>query len=81
MWCVMCMPVRYHYAILPPVKVYETNNLQRESRSLPREGRDPLFSGMWGSVWGFSTETTGSLRNPETWRTPSYQETKNHIIY
>ena len=37
-----------------------------------REGRGPLFQWAVGiSVW-FSTETTGSLRNPETRRTPSY---------
>ena len=29
-------------------------NSQREGRSLPRQGRDHLFSGMLGSVWGSS---------------------------
>ena len=32
-----------------------------------------FFNGMWpGISKGFFTETTGSLRNPETRRTPSY---------
>ena len=30
-----------------------------------------FLSGMWGSMWVFFTETTGSLRNLETRRTPS----------
>ena len=47
-------------------------NLQREGRSLPREGRDHLFQWEVGISVGFSTETTGSQRNPETRRNPSY---------
>ena len=35
-------------------------NLQRVGRSLPREGRCPLFQLNVGCSVGFSTETTGS---------------------
>ena len=40
-------------------------NLQREGRSLPREGRGPLFQWDVGISVGFFTKTTGSLRNPD----------------
>ena len=46
--------------------------LQREGRNLPRLGRDHLFQWEGGISLGFSTETTGSQRNPETRRSPSY---------
>ena len=54
------------------VRVFCARNSQREGRSLPREGRDHLFQWDVGISVGFSTETTGSLRNPETRRTLSY---------
>ena len=54
------------------VRVFCAQNSQREGRSLPREGRDHLFLWDVGISVGFSTGTTGSLRNPETRRTPSY---------
>ena len=41
-----------------------------------REGRGPLFQWNVGISVGFSTETTGPLRNPETRRTPSYTRTR-----
>ena len=45
---------------------------RNSQRSLPRQGRDHLFQwDVWISV-GFFTETTGSLRNPETLRNPSH---------
>ena len=47
-------------------------NSQREGRTLPREGRGPLFQWDVGISVGFTTETTGSLRNYKTRRTPSY---------
>ena len=47
-------------------------NLQREGWSLPRHGRDHPFQWDVGIIVGFFTETTGSLSNPETRRTPSY---------
>ena len=53
------------------VRVFWARNSQREGRSLPREGRGPLFQWDVGISVGFSTGTTGSLRNPETRRTPS----------
>ena len=53
------------------VRVFCAHNSQREGRSLPWEGRDHLFLWDVGISVGFSTETTGSLRNPETRRTPS----------
>ena len=37
-----------------------------------REGRGPLFQWDAGISVGLSTENTGSIRNPETRRTPSY---------
>ena len=37
-----------------------------------REGRGPLFQRDIGISVGFFTETTGSLRDPDTLRTPSY---------
>ena len=49
-----------------------TLNSQREGRSLPRQGRDHLFQWNVGISVGFSTETTGSLRNPETRRGAAY---------
>ena len=56
------------------MRVFCARNSQREGRSLPRHGRDHLF--LWDVVGisvGFSTGTTGSLRNPETRRrTPSF---------
>ena len=54
------------------VRVFCARNSQRESRSLPRQGRDHLFQWDGGISAGFFTETTSSLRNPETRRTPSY---------
>ena len=48
------------------VRVFCARNSQREGQSLPREGRDPLFQWDVGINVGFSTETTGSIRNPET---------------
>ena len=53
---------------------FRAQNLQREGRSLPREGRGPLFQWDVGINVGFFTETTGSLRNPKTRRTPSYED-------
>ena len=47
-------------------------NSQREGRNLPREGRDHLFLWDDGISVGFFTETTGFLRNPETWRIPRH---------
>ena len=47
-------------------------NSQRKGRSLSQQGRDNLFQWDVGTSVGFFTETTGSLRNPETLRTPSY---------
>ena len=47
-------------------------SLPRQGWSLPRQGRDHLFQWAVGTSVGFFTETTGSLRNPETRRTPSY---------
>ena len=38
-----------------------------------------FFCGMWGSVWGSFTGTTGSLCNPETRRTPSYVYVKSML--
>ena len=55
------------------VRVFWARNSQREGRSLPREGRGPLFQKAIGISVGFSTETTGSLRNPEKRRTQSYE--------
>ena len=54
------------------VWVFCARNSQREGRSLPRQGRDHLFQWGMGISVGFFTETTGSLRNTETRRTPSY---------
>ena len=54
-------------------------NSQREGRSLPRQGRGPLFQWDVGISVGFFTETTGSLRNPETRRNPSYTYMKEYI--
>ena len=54
------------------VRGFCARNSQREGRSLPRLGRDHLFQWDVGISVGFSTGTTGSLRNPETRRTPSY---------
>ena len=54
------------------VRVFCARNSQQEGRSLPRQGRDHLFQWRMGISVGFFTETTGSLRNPETRRTPSY---------
>ena len=48
-------------------------NSQREGRSLPRQGRDHLFQWDVGIIVGFSTDTIGSLRNPETRRNPLYE--------
>ena len=54
------------------VRVFCALNSQREGKSLPQHGRGHLFQWDVGiSVW-FSTETTGSLRYPETWHTLSY---------
>ena len=53
------------------MRVFCVRNSQREGRSRPREGRDHLFQWDVGISVGFSAETTGSLRNPETRRTPS----------
>ena len=50
-------------------------NSQREGRSLPRQGRYHLFRLDVGISVGFYTETTGSLRNPKTRRTPPYLST------
>ena len=47
-------------------------NSQREGQSLPGQGRGHLFRWDVGISVGFFTETTGSLGNPETRRTPSY---------
>ena len=44
---------------------------QREGRSLPGQVRDHIFQWDVGISVGFSTGTTGSLRNPESRRTPS----------
>ena len=54
------------------VRVFCARNLQLEGRSLPRQGRDHLFQLDVGISVGFFTETTGSLRNPETRPNPSY---------
>ena len=43
----------------------------REGWSLPRQGRDHLLQWDVEISVGFFTETTGSIRNPETRRTPS----------
>ena len=52
------------------VRVFCARNSQWEGRSLPRQGRDYLSQLDVGICVGFSTETTGSKRNPKTWRTP-----------
>ena len=49
-----------------------TRNSQREGLSLPRQGWDHLSQWDVGISFGFFTETTGSLHNPETRCTPSY---------
>ena len=54
------------------VRVFCARNSQREGRSLPRQGRDYLFQWDVGISERFSTQTTGSLRNLETRRNPSY---------
>ena len=54
------------------VRVFCARNSQQEGRSLPRKGRDHLFQWGVGISVGFSKETSGSLRNTETRRTPSY---------
>ena len=60
------------------VRVFCAQNLQRQGRSLPREGRGSLFQWDLGISVGFFTETTGSLRNPKTRRTPSY-DVNDHL--
>ena len=52
-----------------------TRNSQREGRSLPKEVQGLLFQCNVGISVGFSTETTGSLCNLESRRTPSYVST------
>ena len=47
---------------------------QQEGRSLPRQDRDHIFQWDVGISVGVFTETTGSLRNPETRRTPPYEQ-------
>ena len=56
------------------VRVFCARNSQREGRSLPRQGRNHLSQWDVGISVGFFTETAGSLRNPETRRTPSYMQ-------
>ena len=54
------------------VRVFCAQNSQREGRSVPREGRSPVFQ--W-DVWigvGSSAETARSLPNPGVRRTSSY---------
>ena len=51
---------------------FRAQNSQREGRKLPRQGRDHLFPWEVGISVGFFTETTGTIRNPETRRNPSY---------
>ena len=48
------------------------------ARNSQREGRDHLIQCRMGISAGFFRETTGSLRNPETRRTPSYMEEQIH---
>ena len=55
------------------VLVLCARNSQREGgRSLPRQGLDHHSQWDVGINVGFFTETTGSLRNPETRHNPSY---------
>ena len=53
------------------VRVFCARNSKLKGRSLPLEGRVPLFQWDVGISVGFSTEFTCSLRNPGTRRTPS----------
>ena len=71
------VPVNMQHMVLPcwvneAFGARPVQNLQREGRSLPREGRGPLFQRDVGISLGFFTETPGFLRNPKTRRTPSY---------
>ena len=51
------------------------------TRGSSTTGRGPLFQWDVGiSVW-FSTETTDSIRNPETRRTPSYMYVTHLLMY
>ena len=52
----------------------------RNGRSLPRQGRDHLSQWGMGISVVFFTETTGSLRNPETRCTPSYVKYELYIL-
>ena len=58
--------------VVSSVWVLCARNSQREGRSLLQQGWDHLFQWGMGISAGFLTETTGSLRNAETRRTPSY---------
>ena len=58
-------------------RVFCARNSQQEGRSLPRQGGDHLTQWDVGISVGFFTDTTGSLRNPETRRTPSYDSPDN----
>ena len=62
--------------IPPPTEKEDPDPLVEDSdplvaRSVHR-GQGFLFQWDVGISVGFSKETTGSLRNPKTWRTPSY---------
>ena len=56
------------------VQVFCARNSQREGRILPQQGQNHLFHWDVGISVGFFTETTGSLRNPETRHSPSHKE-------
>ena len=43
---------------------------------MQREGRSPVLQWDVGIGVGSSAETAGSLRNPETRRTPSYEQSR-----
>ena len=58
------------------VQAFCARNSQREGRSLQRQGRDHPFQWDVGISVGFFTETIGSLRNPETRRTPPYEQSR-----
>ena len=63
------------------VRVFCAKNSQREGRSLPREGRGHFSQWDVGISVVFSTETTGSLRNPETRRGAAYPFLCSSINY
>ena len=54
------------------MRAFCARNSQKEGRSLLRQSRDHIFQWDVGVSMGLFTESTGSLRNPETRRIPSY---------